>query len=201
MVSILNSHLQTMKIFLRFLLFLLFLLAVAFTWFYWEITRGSQETIVADLDTKTLFDTRCGICHNGGSPEAPLVAALKLMPEERILAAMTTGVMKNQAMMLTEEQHRALAAYISEVDAAAVVNEVVKGLCADEEIEEMTAATPNIDGWGIGHENQRQIKCCGSANACREHRATVSSTPETQLIGRSNYSSIAPPRPVLSPHN
>ena len=144
-----------MKIFLRFLLFLLFLLAVAFTWFYWEITRGSQETIVADLDTKTLFDTRCGICHNGGSPEAPLITALKLMPEERILAAMTTGVMKNQAMMLTEKQHRALAAYISDVDAAAVANEVIKGLCADEDTKEVSAATPHIDGWGMGHENQR----------------------------------------------
>jgi len=134
---------------------LLLLLIAAFGWFYWQITHQTGETIVADLDTKTLFDTRCGICHNKGSTGAPLVAALKLMPEERILSAMTSGVMRNQAMMLSEEQQQALAAYISEVDAANAANEVIKGLCADEEMGTETAATPHIDGWGMGHKNQR----------------------------------------------
>ena len=138
----------------KILLFLLFLFIAAFVWFYLEITRPTNETIVADLDTKTLFDTRCGICHNGGSPEAPLVTALQLMTEDRILAAMTTGVMRNQAMQLTDEQQRALAAYISEVDPTEATNDVVKGLCAEEE-ENATAATPHIGGWGMGHKNQR----------------------------------------------
>lgn len=144
-----------MKKILLILAFLLFLFAIAFFWFYKEITRPSVETIVANLDTKTLFDTRCGICHNGGSPEAPLVGALKLMPAERIVAAMTTGVMRNQAMMLTKEQQQALAAYISKVDPAESANEVVEGICADEEAAEITAATPHIDGWGMGAKNQR----------------------------------------------
>jgi len=139
----------------KILLFLLFLFAGAFFWFYWQITRPTNETIISALDTKTLFDALCGICHNGASPEAPLVDALKLLPEDRILAAMTTGVMRNQAMQLTEKQQRALAAYISEVDPKEASNEVVKGLCAEEETEEDLAATPHIDGWGMGHTNQR----------------------------------------------
>jgi len=89
-----------------------------------------------------LFDVRCGICHNGGSAAAPLVSALKLMPEERILTAMTTGVMRNQAITLTDEQKRALAAFISEVDPSDSTNEVIKGLCADEETTTETALTP-----------------------------------------------------------
>ena len=57
----------------KILLFLLFLLVVVFGWFYWQLTRQTGESIVSDLDTKTLFDKRCGICHNGGAAAAPLV--------------------------------------------------------------------------------------------------------------------------------
>ena len=124
-----------MKKILLYLILSLFILAgAALGWFYWQITKQTSETIIAELDTNALFDTRCGICHNGGSAAAPLVAALKLMPEERILAAMTTGVMKNQAITLTDGQKRAIAAYVSEVDETAVVNEVEKGLCVEEDL-------------------------------------------------------------------
>jgi len=139
----------------KLLLFLLFLFLAAFVWFYLEITRPTNETIITGLDTKTIFDTRCGICHNGASPEAPLVAALKLMPEDQILTAMTTGVMRNQAMQLTAEQQKALAAYISEADPTEASNTIVKGLCEEEDANTTTAATPHIDGWGMGHKNQR----------------------------------------------
>ena len=68
---------------------------------------------------------------------------------------MTTGVMRNQAMQLTAEQQKALAAYISDVDPSEASNQVVKGLCADEEIAKANADKPHIDGWGMGHKNQR----------------------------------------------
>ena len=131
------------------------LLIVAFGWFYWQITYQTSETIIADLDTKTLFDARCGICHNGGNTGAPLVAALKLMPEERILTAMTTGVMLNQAITLTDQQKKALAAYISDVDPSESTNDIVKGLCADGVGIEESETSPKIDGWGMGQRNQR----------------------------------------------
>lgn len=106
------------------------------------------------MDTKTLFDTRCGICHNGGSPEAPLIDALQLMPEDRILKAMKTGVMRNQAMLLSDKQHQQLAAYISQIDNSDEENTVMKGLCAEGNFVEMTAG-PQISDWGLGLENQR----------------------------------------------
>jgi len=143
------------KILLTTVLGLLFLLAAAFGWFYWQITHQTSETIIADLDTKTLFDSRCGICHNGGSTGAPLVAALKLMPEDRILTAMTTGVMQNQAMTLTDEQKQTLAAYISDVDPSESANEVIKGMCANGVGIEESETSPKIDGWGMGQKNQR----------------------------------------------
>jgi len=61
------------KILLTTVLGILILLIAALGWFYWQITTQTEETIIADLDTKALFETRCGICHNGGSAAAPLV--------------------------------------------------------------------------------------------------------------------------------
>ena len=84
-----------------------------------------------------------------------MVSALKLMPEDRILTAMTSGVMLNQAITLTDEQKKSLAAYISDVDPTESRNEVVKGLCADEEEIEESATSPKIDDWGMGQKNQR----------------------------------------------
>lgn len=143
------------KILLSILLFIIVCFVVALVWFNAQISKGNQESILSDLDTKALFDTRCGICHSGGSEAAPLVSALKLMSQERIITAMTTGVMKNQAMMLTDEQQQSLADYISDVDTSDTSNEVIKGLCGEEIIDSETAAKPHIDGWGMGHENRR----------------------------------------------
>jgi len=63
--------------------------------------------------------------------------------------------MRNQAITLTDEQREAVAAYISAVDPSDATNEVVKGLCAEGNMEEETADTPKIDTWGMGHKNQR----------------------------------------------
>ena len=155
MVYLTKKHFERMKKILKIFLFLVVLFVGFVAWFYWQISHVPTESIVADLDTKALFETRCGVCHNGGSPEAPLVAALKLLPEERILAAMKTGVMRNQAAMLTEEQHQQLAAYISEVDNTETVQKVLKGLCATENLEVEISAGPQIDDWGLGLENKR----------------------------------------------
>ena len=145
-----------MKKILLSILFLIALLLIGVgLWFNHQITNIAKESITSEMDTKKLFDTRCGICHNGGSPEAPLLSALKLLPEERILTAMKTGIMRNQASLLTDEQHQQLAAYISEVEKRDIENEIVKGLCAKEAIAFDDTAGPQVDTWGMGLKNQR----------------------------------------------
>lgn len=126
-----------------------------FFFFKSQVKKWSTETITADVEIKEIYDTRCAICHNGGSPEAPRLEALKLLPEERILAAFKTGVMQNQAAMLSDKQQVALAAYISEVEADAVSNTLMKGKCAEEEPDTYLADFPRVDNWGIGLNNQR----------------------------------------------
>ncbi len=123
--------------------------------FSWRSNNIPGESIIAELDTETLFNTRCGVCHNGGSTEAPLMSALKILPEEHILAAMKTGVMKNQAAMLSGKQHRQLAAYISETDKSDAAPLVVIGLCDEAETDDYTQASSQVDDWGLGLKNQR----------------------------------------------
>lgn len=134
------------------LLLVLLLFGLVF-WFNWKIKNVPKETITADVATETLFETRCGICHHGGSPEAPRMEALKLLPQERILTAMKTGVMKNQAAMLSDKQHQELAAYISKVASSDEIT-AQKGLCGTTD-DDFQTTHPQIDNWGIGLNNQR----------------------------------------------
>ncbi|MDW3648943.1 MAG: PQQ-binding-like beta-propeller repeat protein [Bacteroidia bacterium] len=121
----------------------------------WRTENVSGERITEELEIQELFETRCGICHNGASPEAPRVSSLKLLPEAQILAALKTGVMKNQAAMLSDKQHKELAAYISEVDAHSESNTIVKGLCSEEMDLTASSSSAQINNWGMGLESHR----------------------------------------------
>lgn len=139
----------------KVLLTIVLILLGLFLFFKSQTKKWSTETITAEVAVKEVYDTRCAICHNGGSPEAPKIEALKLLPQERILAAFKTGVMQNQAAMLSDKQQLALAAYISEVDTDIATTTIMKGKCAEEETGAYLSDYPRVDNWGIGLNNQR----------------------------------------------
>ena len=126
-----------------------------FLWYLWQTAFAAKETITAGMDAQTLYTTRCGICHNGGSAEAPSIEALKVLTEEHILNTLNHGVMKNQAATLSDEQREELAAYISQITAADQANTLVKGLCAEDDTDDFQTTHPRIDDWGLGIENKR----------------------------------------------
>ena len=132
-------------------------IALLLLWFIWSrLTVGSVERMTADVATQELFDTRCGICHGGAVPEAPNIEALKLMTEDAIVATLKTGIMKNQAITLSDQQHRDLAAFISEVNTDDIADaKVQKGVCAEGVSSEDYSDFPKVDSWGLGLHNQR----------------------------------------------
>jgi len=133
------------------------LLALLFLWFLWpRLTPGSVEQITANVAIGELFNTRCAVCHGGAVPEAPTLDALKLLSEKSIVTTLKTGVMKNQAITLTDKQHRELAAFISDVDGEELSDDYLnKGRCAEEDFLDDLSAYPRVDNWGMGINNQR----------------------------------------------
>jgi polyvinyl alcohol dehydrogenase (cytochrome) len=105
------------------------------------------------------FERECTKCHGNAAVErAPLPAAIRQMPPERIYAALTTGVMKTQAANLTDEQKRRLAEYMGGRplgsaalgDAAQMPNH-----CPANSAPLDLSKGPAWNGWGVDAHNTR----------------------------------------------
>jgi polyvinyl alcohol dehydrogenase (cytochrome) len=64
-------------------------------------------------DTKTVFETNCGFCHNTGENGAPLTDALRKLDPVAVVEKMTTGTMAGFAGALDEKQKREVAAFVT----------------------------------------------------------------------------------------
>ena len=106
-----------------------------------------------------VFQQRCMGCHgNPNVGRAPLPAAIREMPPEKIYDALTTGVMKGQGASLSEDQRRMVATFMSgrplgslqEGDARQMPNQ-----CASNPALADPAAGPAWNGWGVDVTNGR----------------------------------------------
>jgi len=113
-----------------------------------------------------LFKNNCTSCHGINPVErAPSEALIKQMPPERIYEAITTGVMKNMSLKLTEDEKRLLAEYmggrkLDRADAGDMKN--MPNACASHPpVKDMEA--PSWNGWGdlsnTGSSRQRPLVC------------------------------------------
>ncbi len=102
-----------------------------------------------------VYLANCAVCHSWPNTQAPQFAALKLLSKEDIITTLQIGVMRNQASILSKEQHEQLATYISSVSEIASSSTVVAGKCNDEITNQPSYKTPVIGNWGMGLENKR----------------------------------------------
>lgn len=135
------------------LLFLVGIAGIVFLMYYSQ--SDVQEITKAEIPTQAerLYKSRCAICHNGASPEAPKLASLKLLSPATVLKTLRTGVMRNQASTLSKEEQELVANYISEVNAIDEDPTVIKGLC-DAQAEE-AVQNVSIGNWGFDLSNSR----------------------------------------------
>lgn len=61
---------------------------------------------------QVLYEARCAACHAGGDPNAPSQAELAAFPHERIVVALTDGIMASMASGMNSEQIQQIAQYI-----------------------------------------------------------------------------------------
>ena len=64
-------------------------------------------------DGEDLFNKYCSICHAGAMPEAPRLEAFKEYSAARIVDSLNFGVMSTQGLMLSKNEIRVVAEYLS----------------------------------------------------------------------------------------
>lgn len=117
-------------------------------------TTGAEEKRMAAA--AELYESYCNNCHNGAMAEAPLISSLQILSKEALVAALTTGVMKSQAAILSPEQINDVADYLS-MTKGDTPQTSHQGQCADNS-EHDTSLDPNsITNWGFNLKNQRYI--------------------------------------------
>ena len=106
-----------------------------------------------------VFQQNCTACHGNSAVErAPTPAQLRTMPPERILTALTTGLMKTVGDTLTDTQRRKVAASLAgrplgsdlAGDARHMPNH-----CTPDNSPITVSAGPRWNGWGIDTDNSR----------------------------------------------
>ncbi len=108
----------------------------------------------AFADGAALFDEHCASCHAASVPRAPHLALLGELPYDTLLAAMTSGSMREQAAALSDDDRKAVAAYLTRNQPATTSAKV--GFCdapltADIELESRYA------GWSTDLRNTRSL--------------------------------------------
>lgn len=104
------------------------------------------------LSGAAVYERACASCHDGGAIQAPRRESLSALSRERILAALTTGIMSAQASSLSPEEKQTLAAYLSvpQTQAGAVATD-----CTAPSTR--SSAPGKVFDWGMRPENWRAV--------------------------------------------
>lgn len=116
-----------------------------------------QLATVATAATPTssgaaIYERACATCHDGGAIQAPRRESLAALSRERILAAMTTGIMSAQASSLSSEEKETLAAYLSAPQTQAGTP---ASRCTATPAD--ASARGKVFDWGMRPENWRAV--------------------------------------------
>lgn len=109
-----------------------------------------DSTGLSDADkvrAAALYKDNCASCHDSGGSGAPNRVALERRNPAAILAALDTGLMREQGKALKPEDRKLIAAYLG-TEAKPVAGQMCKGSLA-------LAEAPQWNSWGNGVENRR----------------------------------------------
>ncbi len=130
------------------------------TWMLVLVLFGSSGARAQMLRGQMQYEAKCAVCHSAGATvsRAPIRETLLEFTPERVLEAITSGVMKSQAEGLTDEQKRAVAEYVAlrplgssaKGDASAFKNQC----SATTPIGEVSGGA-TWNGWSPDHSNAR----------------------------------------------
>jgi polyvinyl alcohol dehydrogenase (cytochrome) len=115
-------------------------------------TAGTESGIA-------VFEQHCMMCHgNPKVPRAPQPSVIRQMSPERIYEALTTGVMKPQGSLLTEDQRKMLATFLSGRPLGSLDQGAAKDMpnqCSSNPPLAPPDSGPAWNGWGVSIANTR----------------------------------------------
>ncbi len=103
---------------------------------------------------EAVFARACAACHDGNVPKAPHKDMIALMTPEAILAAMTTGIMQNEAAALADAEKVAVAEFLAGTALGASVLDI-PACEADQHFDPLAPALAS--NWGLADNNRRYI--------------------------------------------
>lgn len=103
---------------------------------------------------KELFEANCLMCHNGTVPKAPAVVWLEMLEPDMVLASMKSGIMKEQAANLSEEEQRQVAEYLARIELSSYTPPAPPPMCTGGDTK-FAGPPPAKVGWG--HDTSRFV--------------------------------------------
>lgn len=120
---------------------------------------ATGDGMIADRETLAgadLYGAHCAYCHDGSVAKAPALHWLEMMPPRAIVAAMTTGVMAEQAKGLSDADHVRIAEYITRIPLGDSLPPVARPpQCTPENAVFDMATPPAAVNWG--HDARRFV--------------------------------------------
>ena len=109
------------------------------------------------VDGAAVFAKACASCHADGQTSAPTPAALRALPAESILNALTNGRMQVQGSALTATERSAVALFTAGRGArdAIAATSGTENKCTASGPMANAATSPGWNGWGNGVANTR----------------------------------------------
>lgn len=105
-------------------------------------------------DGTALYAQRCQACHEGsGATRAPARSVIAALPIDRIVAALESGVMREQGQSMSPAERRAVAAYLSVARDAPVPTGA--GRCGPGAPAFHGPSAGDWNGWGLSLSNDR----------------------------------------------
>ena len=116
---------------------------------------GSNAENAGIQNGKKLFEANCLACHAGAMPEAPKVEALNLYSPERIYHALNSGIMSTSALMLSNQDIRQVAYYLTGKQVEDNKQQRQQFLCEAGPQAAKPGTQASWTGWGGAQGNQR----------------------------------------------
>jgi polyvinyl alcohol dehydrogenase (cytochrome) len=112
-----------------------------------------------------LYRKNCAQCHESAASHAPAFTALRAMSETNLLRAMETGSMREQARVMSPDERKTLAAYLSAGNPKTASSMPTTAFCKDPATPINLTSRSNWNGFGVGLANTRFQQAAGLSAA------------------------------------